>query len=132
MPHDAGFCPDCGTKLVEPCIDCSALNGIGYRFCKKCGRSLHASDRGLRTRAVGIPLTFEASPATERPFTNGVKHRTHECRACHSTAVERDWRLTRFERFLLALLGRKLYVCRDCRRRFYDKPVHVIGRHREP
>jgi hypothetical protein len=57
---------------------------------------------------------------------NGANGRKHECRSCHSTAVERDWRMTRFERLVLGFVGRRIYICRDCQRRFYDKPIYSV------
>lgn len=73
----------------------------------------------------GFPASSQVPDRDER--LNGKKQRVHRCRSCKSTAVERDWRTTRFERLMLPLIGRKTYVCRDCRARFYDRPIHQAG-----
>ncbi|MBI1733863.1 MAG: AAA family ATPase [Candidatus Rokubacteria bacterium] len=59
-PADAGFCPDCGAKLVLTCGVCGAANVARHRFCKDCGES-------LGTPAVELG-------ATRRPEAQAPRH----------------------------------------------------------
>lgn len=46
----------------------------------------------------------------------------HRCPRCASTAVERTPHITVIEPLLLPFFGLRPYRCRDCWRRFYDRP----------
>jgi Double zinc ribbon len=39
-PSDAGFCPECGVRLLLVCSACETPNAPGHRFCKRCGQPL--------------------------------------------------------------------------------------------
>jgi ribosomal protein L37AE/L43A len=75
--------------------------------------------------AIGAAAIGVSNGAVRRvtPVTN---RRKHQCRACRSTSVERDWSVTRFERIMLPLIGFRIYLCRDCHVRFYDRPIHHL------
>jgi CheY-like chemotaxis protein len=42
-PHDAVFCPECGTRLLVVCAGCDTANAATHKFCKQCGRALAAA-----------------------------------------------------------------------------------------
>ena len=44
-PTDAGFCPECGSKLPVLCADCGTLNAPGHKFCTSCGQQLAVANR---------------------------------------------------------------------------------------
>ena len=124
VPDDAEFCPKCGVKLSLACAECGTPNEAAHRFCRKCGQALREASRPSRITPLGtgFPVVAQNNGGVERG--NDVDSRRHECRSCGSTAVERDLSATRFERLVLPLIGRRLYVCRDCQARFYDRPIH--------
>src|SRR4030095_7966157 len=64
-PTDAGFCPDCGAKLVTTCERCRTSNAASYRYCKACGSPLQqtaakqAGGKGHSTQQVPPPYPVE-------------------------------------------------------------------------
>jgi class 3 adenylate cyclase/tetratricopeptide (TPR) repeat protein len=64
-PTDAGFCPDCGAKLVTTCERCRTSNAASYRYCKACGSPLQqtaakqSGGKGHSTQQVPPPYPVE-------------------------------------------------------------------------
>lgn len=131
VPADAEFCPKCAAKLVVRCGACDTPNGTTDRFCKKCGTSLSPTARALHVRAlpVGAPSVITTvdgpgagAPAAHKASRASASESAHKCPSCHSTFVKRR-RMTYVACVLARLTGLRAYVCCDCDRRFYDRPV---------
>ena len=75
---------------------------------------------GATGRAWGGLTPVPLAPALHRwPMRRPLDSpHDHRCPYCGSERVARLADLA----WLLALIGRRLYLCRDCRRRFLDRP----------
>ena len=70
-PADAGFCPECGAKLVGVCAHCGAEHAPGHKFCTKCGRPLAPALPEARAAGrFGSPLTYTPKHLTEKILTS--------------------------------------------------------------
>jgi hypothetical protein len=50
------------------------------------------------------------------------RRRVHRCPRCHGVRIERVARQGLIERFVLPLILRRVYRCRECSERFHDRP----------
>lgn len=90
------------------------------RFCS----GLWAGPRGvlMNTRGrLGLE-SFRGSQAEPLTAAQERRRREHACPQCGSREIERVPRRGVLDR-LVRLVGRRVYLCRACRCRFYDRPI---------
>lgn len=98
-------------------------------------RRRHAIDAQLRTVGHALveledeedateSLTATASAGVPQSAVTADTRRRHRCPSCGSGSILRDAGSSRsLGRALLRLVRRRAYLCLDCGRRFYDRPV---------
>jgi ribosomal protein L40E len=65
-PADSAFCEQCGRKLEQLCLACTAPVSAGARFCRKCGTSTSMGSEATATGSsseAGIRLLAEQTAA---------------------------------------------------------------------